>query len=157
MGIGPIASLATSLISSLFSGSNNSSTPTAAASAATVKQDTSLVSPFAQILGTLQQLQQSSPAQYSQVTNQIASNLQTAAASATAGGNTAQAAQLTQLSKDFQNASSSGQLPNVEDLSKALGGRHHHHHETSSTQTTSATDPQTIIQNTLAASGLTSS
>jgi hypothetical protein len=155
MGIGPIASLATSLISSLFSGSNNSSTPTAAASATAVKQDTSLVSPFAQILGTLQQLQQSSPAQYSQVTNQIASNLQTAA-SATAGGNSAQAAELTQLSKDFQTASSTGQLPNVEDLSKALGGHYHHHYQASG-QTTSATDAQTVIQNTLATSGLTTS
>jgi hypothetical protein len=157
MGIGPIASLATSLISSLFSGSNNSNTATTAATSAatTVKQDTSLISPFAQILGSLQQLQQSSPAQYSQVTSQIASNLQTAASTATANGNTAQAAQLTQLSKDFQTASTSGQLPNVEDLSKAVG--HHHHHHGASAPATSATDPQTIIQTALATSGLTTS
>ena len=90
--------------------------------------DNGQLSPFAQLLSTLQQLQQSNPTQYQQVTQQIATNLQTAAQTATADGNSTAATQLTQLATDFTNASQSGQLPNIQDLAAAVGGGGHHHH-----------------------------
>ena len=90
--------------------------------------DSSQLSQFAQLMNTLQQLQQSDPAKYQQVTQQIATNLQNAAQTAQADGNSTAANQLNQLAKDFTNASTSGQLPNIQDLAKAIGGHHHHHH-----------------------------
>jgi len=86
------------------------------------------LSPFAQLMSTLQQLEQSNPTQYGQVTQQIAANLQSASQTAMASGNTAQAQQLTTLANDFTNASTSGQLPNVSDLAQAVSGHGHHHH-----------------------------
>jgi hypothetical protein len=129
MGIGPLVSLAGGYIQSLITGAvKGSNTPATSSAVSGSTQDTKQLSPFAQILGSLQQLQQSNPSQYQQVTQQIASNLQTAAQSATASGNTALASQLTQLSTDFKTSSSTGQLPNVHDLAQAVGGGHHHHH-----------------------------
>jgi hypothetical protein len=92
------------------------------------------MSPFAMMLSELQQLQQSNPTQYQQVTAQISANLQTAAQQATSEGNTTAANQLSQLSTDFSNASTTGQLPNIQDLSQAMSGHHHHggHHHHSS-------------------------
>jgi hypothetical protein len=84
------------------------------------------LSPFAQLLTTLQQLDQSNPTQYKQVTKQIATNLQSAAATATKNGNGTEATQLATLAKDFSSASQSGQLPNVQDLASALGGVRQH-------------------------------
>jgi len=103
-------------------------------SSSALPSDSSQLSPFAQLLNTLQQLQQSNPTQYAQVTQQIATNLQSAAQTATSGGNTAAATQLNQLATDFTNASQSGQLPNIQDLAQAVsgGGHHHHHHHASS-------------------------
>jgi len=90
--------------------------------------DNGQLSPFAQLMSTLQQLQQSNPTQYQQVTQQIATNLQSAAQTAQSDGNTTAAAQLNQLATDFTNASQTGQLPNIQDLAQAVGGHHHHHH-----------------------------
>jgi hypothetical protein len=109
-----------------------------------LQPDNSQLSPFAQVTSALQQLQQSDPSKYQQVTGQIATNLQSAAQSATASGNTALATQLNQLATDFQTASSSGQLPNFQDLAQAAGGHHHHHHmhggsATTDSDTSSAT------------------
>ena len=99
------------------------------------------MSPFATILSELQQLQQSNPTQYQQVTQQISTNLQTAAQQATSEGNTSAANQLSQLSTDFSNASTSGQIPNVQDLAQAMSGHHHHggHHHHSSVNLGSGT------------------
>lgn len=89
------------------------------------------LSPFAQVLSALQQLQQSNPTQYQQVTSQIATNLQNAASTATANGNTTKATELNQLAADFNNASQNNTLPNVQDLTRAMHGGHgHHHHHT---------------------------
>ncbi|MGO9260248.1 MAG: hypothetical protein ACLQU1_28665 [Bryobacteraceae bacterium] len=96
------------------------------------------LSPFAQLMSTLQQLQQNNPSQYSQVTQQIAANLQSASQTALANGNTTQAQQLNTLSTDFQSASTSGQLPNVSDLAEAMGGHHHHHHHYSQSNSSSS-------------------
>jgi len=98
------------------------------ASSATGQSDNSQLSPFAQLMNTLQQLQQSNPAKFAQVTQQIATNLQSAAQTAASNGDMAAASQLNQLATDFSNASKSGHLPNVADLAKAMGGGHHHHH-----------------------------
>jgi hypothetical protein len=98
------------------------------AAALPAQTDNGQISPFAQLMSTLQQLQQSNPGQYQQVTQQIAANLQSAAQTATASGNTTAATQLTQLATDFTNSSKSGQLPSIQDLAQALGGAGHHHH-----------------------------
>jgi hypothetical protein len=131
MSIGPLISLAGGYIESLFSnplsGSSPANTTSTGAAASVGNQDTNQLSPFAQVLNSLQQLQQSNPSQYQQVTQQISSNLQTAAQSATASGNTSLANELNKLSTDFSSASTSGQLPNVQDLAQAIGGGHHHH------------------------------
>jgi hypothetical protein len=89
--------------------------------------DSTQLSPFAQLLSELQQLLQSDPTKYQQVTQQIATNLQSAAQTDQGNGNTTAANQLTQLATDFSEASQSGQLPSVSDLAKAAGGGHHHH------------------------------
>lgn len=138
MAIGPIVNLAGGYLHSLVMGAVHglsggaSSTKTTGASAPGSAQDRNQLSPFAQLLGTLQQLQQSNPAQYQQVTQQISGNLRTGAQSATAAGNTSLASQLTQLSADFHNASASGQIPNIQDLAQAIGGGHHHGHHSGS-------------------------
>jgi hypothetical protein len=114
----------------------------------TQQADNGQLSPFAQVMSSLQQLQQSNPTEYQQVTQQIATNLQSAASTATADGNTSAASQLNTLATDFTNASTSGQLPNMSDLTQAIGGGggHHHHHghhgssSSSSTDATSSTD-----------------
>jgi hypothetical protein len=132
--------LQTALSTALQSvGLTSDTTPTSSSSAAsaTGQSDNSQLSPFAQLMNTLQQLQQTDPSKFTQVTQQISTNLQTAAQSATASGNTTAASQLTQLATDFSNASTSGQLPNVADLAKAMsGGGHHHHHGSSSSDST---------------------
>ncbi len=126
--------------------------------------DSGQISPFAQMMSTLQQLQKSDPSQYQQVTQAISTNLQSAAKTAEADGNTSAANQLNQLATDFSNASKSNQLPNIQDLAKAIGGGgHHHHHHADAASSDSTTDtstsssdslnPLVIIQNTLASSG----
>ena len=123
----------------LTTNSANNSLSTSAASSITQAPDNSQLSPFAQLMSELQKLQQTDPAKYQQVTQQIATNLQTAAQTATAAGDTTKAAQLTQLSNDFSSASKSGQLPNVQDLAQAVGGHHHHHHHHAEAPPTDAT------------------
>ena len=97
-------------------------------SSSDLQPDSSQLSPFARLLSALQQLQQSDPGKYQQVTQQIATNLQNAAQTAESQGNTSVANQLNQLATDFTNASQSGQLPNIQDLAQALQGHSHHHH-----------------------------
>lgn len=99
-----------------------------AVSSVATQSDNGQLSPFAQLMSTLQQLQQSDPAKYQQITRQIATNLQNAAQTAQTDGNSAAANQLNQLATDFTNASKSGQLPNILDLAQAVGGHPHHHH-----------------------------
>ena len=150
--MGSIASLSgsylQSILSSVLQGSGltgaSKNTKSSNALSTALQPDNSQLSPFAQVTSALQQLQQSDPSKYQQVTGQIATNLQSAAQSATASGNTALATQLNQLATDFQTASSSGQLPNFQDLAQAAGGHHHHHHmhggsATTDSDTSSAT------------------
>jgi hypothetical protein len=110
-------------------GSKTSAAGSSATSAGPVS-DSSRLSPFAQLMSSLQQLQQSNPTEYKQVAGQIATNLQSAAQTAQSDGNTAAANQLGTLATDFTNASDTGQLPNIQDLAQAVteGGHHHYHH-----------------------------
>jgi hypothetical protein len=132
------------------------------ASTSTQQSDSTQLSPLAQILTTLQQLQQSNPTEYKQVTAQIATNLTSAAATAQAEGNTTAATQLNQLATDFTNASQSGQLPNIQDLAQAVGGHHHHHHHAqaaasdSDTSSSSSSDATSSSASSTTASQLTS-
>ena len=82
-------------------------------------------SPFAQMLTQLQQLENSNPKRYSQVSQQISTNLSGAASNAQGQGNSKLANQLTTLSKDFAVASQTGQLPDFTHLAKMLAGGQH--------------------------------
>ena len=153
MSTGSINNLASSYLQSILgtalqgTGLSNK-TSSSSVGASSSQTDSGQLSPFAQLMSTLQQLQQSNPTEYKQVTQQIATNLQSAASTATADGNTSAASQLNTLATDFTNASTSGQLPNMSDLAQAIGGGggHHHHHghhgssSSSSTDATSSTD-----------------
>jgi len=105
MAIGPLINLAGSVVSSLVHHSGSSAGNS---------------TPFAQILSSLEQVQQSNPAQYRAVAQQISANLASGAKSASATGNSSLAGQLSRLSADFTVAAASGQLPNVQDLSQAI-------------------------------------
>ncbi len=78
------------------------------------------LAPFAQILTELQQIEQANPAKYAKTTQQISTNLAAASSTAQIRGNTALAAQLTNLSKDFAAASQTGQMPNITGLAATL-------------------------------------
>ncbi|HME07311.1 MAG TPA: hypothetical protein VKG25_09680 [Bryobacteraceae bacterium] len=130
-----------------------------AASGSPVSQapDNGGLSPFAQVVSKLQQLQQTNPTQYQQVTQQIAANLQAAAQTDQSQGNTTGAQQLTQLSSDFSNASTSGQLPNLQDLAQAIGGHHHHgHHSHGAEANSSSSGASTTASNAASSAALSS-
>ena len=137
MNLNSVSNIATSYTQSVLSAlqlPNSTSGATSSqidASSLMLPQDSSAqLSPFAQMLSALQQLQQSNPTEYQQVTAQISTNLQNAAQTATADGNTSQATELNQLATDFSNASQNNTLPNIQDLAQAMQGSqgHHHHH-----------------------------
>jgi len=151
-----ILSGAASGTNSTGSTSSSSSTASASASSLTMPADSHQLSPFAQMMTTLQQLQQQNPSEFQQVTAQISTNLQNAAQTAQTQGNTNMATQLNALATVFQNASTSGQMPTVSDMVQAYGGAHHHHHASGSYSAGSqsgALDPMAIIMNTLSSAG----
>jgi hypothetical protein len=163
MSTSPLSNLSSSYLQSFLNnalqsaGLNTSTTANSTGvAAASSAASSSQLSPFAQMLSTLQQLQQSNPTEYQQVTQQIATNLQTAAQTATSEGNTTAASQLTELSTDFTNASKSGQLPNIQDLAQAIGGGHHHHHHSHAASSDSDSDSTTNGSSTTSASSSTS-
>jgi hypothetical protein len=108
----------------------------------TGQSDNGQSSSFAQLLSTLQQLEESNPIQYQQVTAQIVTNLQSAAQTAIADGNTSAASQLNQLATDFNNASQGGQQFNISDLAQAVGegGGHRRHDSSSSSSSDTSSD-----------------
>lgn len=159
MSINSLSPLSNGYLQSLLATqltNTNSTTPTSASNVSSTSlfstQDNNTLSPFAQVMSALQQLQQSNPTQYQQVTAEIASQLKTAAQTATSDGNTQAAATLNQLATDFQNASQNGQLPNVQDLAKAIGGGHHHfgghHHVAASTDSDGDNDSSSTTNGT---------
>lgn len=134
MSFGPISNLTSSYLQSIFgsvlktAGLSTTNAASTGQTPAIQPSDGGQLSPFAQILSSLQQLQQSNPTQYQQVTEQIATNLQSAAKTAQSEGNTTAANQLNRLANDFTTTSQNGQLPNVQDLAQAASAHHHHHH-----------------------------
>jgi hypothetical protein len=146
MSISPVNNLNSyiqSLLNTALQGIGYGSTTTgnnlnSVSSSSLQQSDSGQLSPFAQVLNTLQQLQQSNPTQYQQVTQQIATNLTSAAQTAQSQGNTTAASQLTQLATDFTNASQNNQLPNIQDLAQAMSGHHHHHHHSGSAASSSS-------------------
>jgi len=158
MSINPLSPLSSNYLQSIFAAQSTNTNSTGSANSISSNStsllsqlDSNSLSPFARILSTLQQLQQTNPAEYQQITGEIATNLQNAAQTATSEGNTQAAASLTQLSTDFQNASQSGQLPNVQDLAKAIGGGHHHfghHHYVAQSSSDTDTDSSSSINGT---------
>jgi hypothetical protein len=149
MSLGPISSIASNYLQSILGTQRQNSglsTNSTSASSPTQKPDSQQLSPFAQLMSELQQLQQSDPSKYQQVTQQISSNLQSAAQTAQSEGNKTAANNLTQLSTDFANASKNGQLPNVQDLAQAVGGHHHHHHSHAASSSSSSSSDQTLSQ-----------
>jgi|SRR5579884_1600420 len=88
------------------------------------------LSPMAEFLNKLQAMQQQNPAEFKQVTQNIATKLQAAASQATRQGDSARAAALTKLASDFQTASQTGKMPEADQLqadASALKTGHHHH------------------------------
>lgn len=154
-------SLSSSFLQSILSALQSSGVTTNSTGTSQVAQqgDSTQLSPLAQLMNTLQQLQQTDPTKYQQVTQQIATNLQTAAQTATSEGNTAAANQLTQLATDFTNASQTGQLPNIQDLAQALGGggHHRHHHADEASSSGSGSDSSASSGTSSSASGASSS
>jgi hypothetical protein len=132
MTIGPLSSLYSSLLQPVASalGISKNSGSTSATGSVSQTPDNPDLSPAARMLKMLQQLQQEDPNKFKQLTADIASHLKTEAAQATAAGNATEASKLTSLAAVFQNASSTGQVPNAQSLQQAgLGtGAHHHHH-----------------------------
>jgi hypothetical protein len=103
-----------------YSSANQTSKSNNHASSSSGVANANLSSPFAQMLSELQQIEQANPNQYAKVSQQISTNLATAASSAQVRGNSSLALQLTTLSKDFATASKTGQLPSVADLANAM-------------------------------------
>lgn len=120
MGIGPLAGIAGNYLESLFASpaSGSSTATTAPGNTTGGPSATNQISPFAQVLDSVQGLAQS---EYQQVTQQISGNLQTAAQSAAANGDTSLAGELTKLSGELGSASISWQLPNLNSLAQAIG------------------------------------
>jgi len=158
MSISPINNNVSSYLQSILSTTLQGAGLTSNTNASSLQSpsDNSQLSPFVQLMNTLQQLQQSDPTKYKQVTQQIATNLQAAAQTATSSGNTTAATQLNQLATDFTNASTSGQLPNIQDMAQAMSGHHHHHHNSNASadpNSTSSTNSTTGTSSTSSSSG----
>jgi hypothetical protein len=119
-----------SLFPNYLQPSNSTVTAKNANSASSVQQPADVLglSPAAQFLNQLQQLQTQSPQQFQAIISQITGQLQQAASTRSSKGNTTQANQLTQLANSFQSAAHGGDLPTAQQLQQAgLTGSHHHH------------------------------
>ena len=111
----------TSLLPSYLLPFNSTAKTANASSASSVQQQADVLglSPAAGFLSQLQQLQTQSPQQFQALISQLTGQLQKAATTANNSGNTAQASQLTQLAKSFQNAATGGALPTAQQLQQA--------------------------------------
>jgi hypothetical protein len=116
-------STAAQYISAITSSTVSSSTGTSSTGA-----DGSSISPQGDLMSKLQQLQQTDPAEFKAVTQQISAQLKTDAGNATGP----QADFLNKLSANFAAASSSGTMASLQPQhgaqSGSSGGHHHHHH-----------------------------
>lgn len=126
MTINPLSSVSHMLLSGITNHPAFGTSQTGSTNA--LLHDQSQLSPFAQLMSTLQQLQQSDPSKYRQVTATLASDLQQAAANAQGSGNAGEANALDQLAASFTQASQTGQLPSFLQQSTGTSGHPHHHH-----------------------------
>jgi len=97
------------------------------ASASAVRDPEPQLSAASTFLNKLQSMQQQNPAQFKQVTQSIATRLQSAAQAAAKAGSTSNANALTKLASDFQSASQTGQMPSAEQLQTDASGLAHQH------------------------------
>ncbi len=106
-----------------------------------VQADSPNISPAASFLTTLQKLQQQNPIAFQKITSQVAGHLQMAAKSAASQGNSTQAGQLSRLATEFQNCSTTGQLPSAQALQQAgfgaPGGHYGYQHGVANNDTQS--------------------
>jgi hypothetical protein len=126
-----------SAVSSLFpnwarlqgttSSSAVSSSSASQASSISERAGTAAISPLAQFMSRLQQLQQQNPDLFKQVAANLATRLQKAAQNAQSSGDTTRAAQLNQLATVLRSSAQSGQLPSLQDLQQAGFGEAQHH------------------------------
>jgi hypothetical protein len=138
MSLPPISG-STSLFLDLISNKNQSST---------TANSTSDLSDAAKFFSKLQNLSQTDPAKFKQLTGEISSELQTAAQSAT--GN--QAKFLTDLANQFKTASQTGDASSLEPPTGSVG--HHRHHASyqsssdasNSTSSTSSGNSSDVLQ-----------
>jgi hypothetical protein len=113
----------------------------AGSSTGSVASDSTDLSPFANVMAQLQQLQQSDPTKFKSVMTDIASTLQTDAQNTTGS----QAVVLSSLASKFKLASQTGQMPDLQSKGQASSAHHHHHHvqsydsQSSGTAATSST------------------
>jgi len=138
----------TSLLPSYLLPFNSTAKTANASSASSVQQQADVLglSPAAGFLNQLQQLQTQSPQQFQALISQLTGQLQKAAATANNSGNTAQASQLTQLAKSFQNAATGGALPTAQQLQQAgIIGHRPLHIGARGYASTSDTQNQTLI------------
>ena len=108
----------------------NQASTTTATSSGSVPTDSSAISSFANLMSELQQLQQNDPTKFKAVMADIASTLKTDAQNATGS----QASALNNLAAKFDQASQSGQMPNLQPQGQHGAGGHHHHHHVQSYQ-----------------------
>ncbi len=97
-----------------------------------VATDSAQLSPMADLLNQLQQLQQTDPDKFKSVMSSIADTLKTDAQSATGP----QAQRLNALADKFSQAAQTGQMPDLQPKGQpgASGHHQHHHHQVQSYQ-----------------------
>jgi hypothetical protein len=102
------------------------------------------LSQAAQVFSKLQDLSQSNPTQFKQLTTQISSQLQTEAQSATGSASTF----LSDLANQFQTASQTGNTSSLQTQTASPGGHHHGHHQSVNQAAYTALNPATDAQTT---------
>jgi hypothetical protein len=113
-------------------------TQTAAAQSASgvTTTDSAQLSPMANLMNQLQQLQQSDPNKFKSVMSTIADTLKADAQNATGP----QAQRLDALADKFSQAAQTGQMPDLQPKGQPHGASgHHHHHQVQSYQQGSGT------------------
>jgi hypothetical protein len=147
-----LQTLNTSLLSEINTfNSTQASTTASTSTSARTSSDSVGVSPFAQLMQQLQQLQTTNPTEFKQVMSDGATQLQAAAAQST---DPSQVAFLNNLAAKFQTAADTGNVSAIQPQGASSGtyaphGHHHHHAassssadgSTSSTGTSSTTTP----------------
>jgi hypothetical protein len=137
-------------IQNLFGSKAPAKTPASPATFLPDDSTSTRISPQASMLSRLQQLQTSDPAQFQQVTAQMAARLQKASALFQQAGDSTTADRIGKLADQFQKASETGTMPSVQDLQQSAGaaGQHYHgghHHHGGASSGTGATDAQTSL------------